>query len=342
MGRRPTKPGSIPRLRERRRGDKIYYYYDLGGKPRKELSLGTDYGLAITEYARLERARTADAKVAETLTFRYVAQRYFVDVVPTKSPTTQKDNARELKQLLAFFDDPPAAIGDIEPKHIKQYLIFRRSAPVRANREISLFSAIWNYAREMGYTKLANPCSGVKRNRERGRDVYVEDDLYAAVYEAADQGLKDAMDLSYLTAQRVADTLKMDERDIRDGTLAIRQGKTLAKRRIEIIGELKLLIDRIMARKAGYRVRSTRLVVIDDGQPMTYHMLRGRFDKAREAAGIPKSAFQFRDLRAKGGTDTAESSGDILQARDQLGHTTVTMTEHYIRDRKGKKVKPTK
>ncbi|HCF3157280.1 TPA: integrase [Pseudomonas aeruginosa] len=297
MGRRPTKPGSIPRLRERRRGDKIYYYYDLGGKPRKELSLGTDYGLAITEYARLERARTADAKLAETLTFRYVAQRYFIDVVPTKSPTTQKDNARELKQLLAFFDDPPAAIGDIEPKHIKQYLIFRRSAPVRANREISLFSAIWNYAREMGYTKLAKPCSGVKRNRERGRDVYVEDDLYAVVYEAADQGLKDAMDLSYLTAQRVADTLKMDERDIRDGTLAIRQGKTLAKRRI---------------------------------------------DKAREAAGIPKSAFQFRDLRAKGGTDTAESSGDILQARDQLGHTTVTMTEHYIRDRKDKKVKPTK
>lgn len=120
--------------------------------------------------------------------------------------------------------------------------------------------------------------------------------------------------------------------------MAIRQGKTLAKRRIELIGELKLLIDRIMARKAGYRVRSTRLVVIGDGQPMTYHMLRGRFDKAR----IPKSAFQFRDLRAKGGTDTAESSGDILQARDQLGHTTVTMTEHYIRDRKGKKVKPTK
>lgn len=172
--------------------------------------------------------------------------------------------------------------------------------------------------------------------------MYVEDDLYAAVYEAADQGLKDAMDLSYLTAQHVADTLKMDERDIRDSTLAIRQGKTLAKRRIEVIGELKLLIDRIMAWKTGYRVRSTRLVVIDDGQPMTYHMLRGRFDRARDAAGIPKSAFQFRDLRAKGGTDTAESSGDILQARDQLGHTTVTMTEHYIRDRKGKKVKPTK
>jgi len=41
-------------------------------------------------------------------------------------------------------------------------------------------------------------------------------------------------------------------------------------------------------------------------------------------------------------SDKAESSGDILQARDQLGHTTVVMTEQYIRNRKGKKVSPTK
>ncbi len=63
---------------------------------------------------------------------------------------------------------------------------------------------------------------------------------------------------------------------------------------------------------------------------------------ARADAGVPKSAFQLRDLRAKAGTDKAESSGDIMQAKDQLGHTTVTMTEHYVRYRKGKKVMPTK
>lgn len=65
-------------------------------------------------------------------------------------------------------------------------------------------------------------------------------------------------------------------------------------------------------------------------------MLRSRFDKAREAAGIEKAEFQLRDLRAKAGTDKAESSGNILQARDQLGHTAVVMAEHYITDRRGK------
>jgi len=134
----------------------------------------------------------------------------------------------------------------------------------------------------------------------------------------------------------------MDERDVRDGQLWVLQGKTKAKLRIEVTGELKALIDRIMARKSNHKVRSTRLIVTEDGTPMTVAMLRRRFDLAREAAGVAKSEFQMRDLRAKSGTDKAESTGDILQARDQLGHTTVVMTEQYIRNRIGKKVSPTK
>jgi len=335
--------GKIPRFRVRRRGDKTYYYYDTGGrKNRKEIPLGSDYGLAIMKYAEFERDRTNDARVQEVITFKYVADRYLVEVLPTKSPATQKDNLRELKNLLAFFNDPPAPLDAIQPQHVRQYLRWRSSAPVRANREKALLSAIWNFAREMGYTALANPCAGVKGNKEAGRDVYIEDSLYKAVYDKAEVGLQDAMDLAYLTGQRVTDVRLMDERDIRDGQIWIKQGKTSAKRRIKLINNLAALIKRIKARKATHVVRSTRLIVTAEGEPMSYSMLRTRFDKAREDAGVPKSAFQLRDLRAKAATDKAESSGDIVQARDQLGHTTVTMTEHYVRNRKGKKITPTK
>lgn len=343
MGRRPIKPGAIARLRERKKkSGKVYYYYDAGGKPRKEIPLGSDYGLAIMEYAKLEKDRTAADKARAVITFRYVAERYMVEVVPTKAKSTQDGNERELRQLLAFFDDPPAPLEAIEPQHVKQYLRYRKSAPVRANREKALLSAIWNFARECGYTALANPCAGIKGNKEVGRDVYVEDDLFARVYEQADQPLRDAMDLAYLAGQRVADTLRMDERDVRDGFLHVTQAKTKAKRRIEVVGELKALLDRIALRKSGYKIHSTRLIVIDGGQPMTYHMLRGRFDAARAAAGVDKALFQMRDLRAKAGTDKADASGDIRQAQKQLGHTSVVMTEHYVRNRRGAKVTPTK
>lgn len=277
----------------------VYFTYDLGGKPRKEIYLGKDYGVAIMEYARLERDRTSAAAVAKVITFRYMAEKYLVEIVPTKGVNTQKDNLREMKNLLAFFDDPPGPLDNIEPIHIRQYLTWRESAPVRANREKALFSAIWNYARNKSYTALATPCTGIKGNKETGRDNCVEDELFQRVYEKADVGLQDAMDLFYLTGQRIADTLKMDERDVRDGRLAVQQGKTKAKRRIEITGELKIVLDRIMARKDSHQFRSTRLIVLENGTPLTVAMRRRRFDLAREAAGVKKADFQMRDLRAK-------------------------------------------
>lgn len=68
-------------------------------------------------------------------------------------------------------------------------------------------------------------------------------------------------------------------------------------------------------------------------------MLRDRFDAEREAAGIPKAQFQFRDLRAIAATTVDEMAGT---AQALLGHTTEGMTAHYIRHKVGKKVAPIK
>jgi len=152
MGGKPNKPGAVARLRERKKASgKVYYYYDAGGTPRKEIPLGSDYGLAIMQYAQFEKDRTSTKLVQQVITFEYVSTQYFAEVVPTKSPTTQKDNKRELANLLTFFDDPPAPLDAIQPQHVKQYLRYRGKSPVRANREKALLSAIWNYAREVGY-----------------------------------------------------------------------------------------------------------------------------------------------------------------------------------------------
>jgi len=341
MGRRPQSPGAIPHLRVRKKGRKTFYYYDHGGKPRHEEPLGSDYGLALKRWAELERSGAE--KPAAVITLRYVGERYRAEVMPAKAPATQKSNARELKQLYTYFDDPPISLDGIEPTHVAQYLRWRgKQAKVRANREKALLSHIWNWARGEGYTSLANPCAGIKGFRETGREVYVEDDAFAAVWDAGAEPLRDAMDLAYLTGQRVADTLKMDVRDVRDGFLHVHQGKTGAKRRMDIQGALAALLERIATRKRGYTVHATRLIVGEDGQPLTYAMLHGAFCRAREAAEIDPRNFQFRDIRAKAATDKNDSSSDIRQAQAQLGHSSVVMTEHYIRNRRGAKVTPTK
>src|SRR5690606_9606621 len=138
---------------------------------------------------------------------------------------------------------------------------------------------------------------------EPGRDVYMEDVEYRRVWEAADVCLRDAMDLAYLTGQRPSDTLRMSEMDLRDGFLHVTQGKTRAKLRIEVAGELAAVIARIRARKRGYRVHNTRLVVNEHGRPIGTNAMSRRWAKTCEAAGI--EGIQFRDLRAKAGTDQA-------------------------------------
>lgn len=136
---------------------------------------------------------------------------------------------------------------------------------------------------------------------------------------------------------------KLDRRNIRDGTLVLRQGKTKTPVRISITGELKVLIDRLLSLKRPDDAPiSTRLLLGEDWLPIGKDALRYRFDKARERAGIPKKEFQFRDLRAKAGTDKADSAGDIRQAQQQLGHKSVTTTEIYMRKRRGALTSPTK
>jgi integrase len=330
----------------RQKSGRVFYYLDTGAKPRKEIPLGSDYADAVQKWSELTVTGSAPA-----VTFRQVAERYVRDVIPHKAPRTQKDNMSELARLYEFFDES-CILEEIEPVHIRQYLDSRGAqAKVRANREKALFSHIWNYARERGITALENPCKGVKGFKETGRSVYINDDVFDAVKASASQAVRDAMDLAYLTGQRPADTLRMRETDIRDGTLLVRQGKTGAVLRLVLAeNELGKLIETILERKRGSTIRNLALV-ISGGHALSVSGLDNGFERARIKAAAKAEAegkadlaerirgFQFRDLRAKAGTEKADSQG-IVEAKRQLGHSSVKMTEHYVR--LGQIVTPTK
>lgn len=226
---------------------------------------------------------------------------------------------------------------------------------VRANREKALFSHVWNYAREEGLTKLPNPCAGVSGFEEEGRDAAPDDVLVGRVLAYAGKPLEFAMRLADIVGQRPSDVRRCSEAhiegDVPGGILKVQQGKTKSKLRIVIQGALADLITEIRAykrevaqerRAAGKPVVHTMaLLVNEEGKALTESMLRSRFDEARLQAGVKKDLFQFRDFRAKVGTETDESEG-TKAAQAILGHTTEGMTVRYIRHKVGKKVTPRK
>ena len=167
--------------------------------------------------------------------------------------------------------------------------------------------------------------------------------MFNSILSVADKPLQFALRLAYLTGQRPADVLKMSFSDIKDGFLHVKQNKVDTKLRIVIEGELAALVSEIRSYHANIKssIASLKILIDEKGKPLVPHTLRWRFDKARDAAGIQKEKFQFKDLRAKAATDTDKCSG-IIRAQELLGHSTQNMTAHYVRDRVGKKVKPVK
>lgn len=349
---RNLPPRMLVRTRTLKSGEiwTAYYYNgrDEHGK-RIEKPLGTDLPTAKLKWAELEGVNVSRPQKTIIL-MKEVFDRYVATVVPLKKPRTRKDNLSYIRWLRKVFDSAP--IDEITQREVCQYLEVRSlKAPVRANREISLLSHIWLKARNWGYTENENPVKEVEKNKEKPRDYYVEDDVWAAVYEIAGQDLKDAMDINYLTGQRPADVRKMRISDIKDRKLVVKQNKTGKRLRILLDDEnnqteLGRTIDRICDRPD--LKQNSYLVSTADGKNLTESMLRTRFESARKAAANKAleqndddlaeriKKFQFRDIRPKTASDL-----DVLHASKLLGHSQQEITEIVYR-RKGEDVKPTR
>lgn len=343
--------GSMQNFRARKqKSGRTFYYFDAGGKPRREIPLGEDYILAVRKWTELMALPAAAGPV---VTMIALIEKYETEELPKLAASTRATYRSDLKHLREFFSDPePAPLDAIKPSHIKKLLKWKKAQPTTANRLKRLTSTIFNFGRGEGYTDNENPCKGVIGFGLETRDVDIGEEVFQAVWDAADQPTRDAMDLAEATGQRPGDTLRMTEQHVKDGLLSVKQGKGNKKRRIVIEGRLAAVIERVKERKRAYKVWSSSLVVNSRGMPLTKWVLRDGFTAARKAAAAKALAagnkelaaeiegMWFYDLRAKAADDTAEDRGEQAAA-DLLGHSSVSTTQrHYLR--RGKIVKPSK
>ena len=332
------------RTRKRKNG-KVWIGYFYRQPNGQDISLGSDLADAKLRWAELEaKAAPSDLKIMGA-----IFDRYERDIIPYKAPRTQVDNKAELKQLRAIFETAP--IEAITPAMIAQYRD-ARTAKTRANREIALLSHVFNTAREWGLCQQANPCQGVRKNKEKPRDYYADDLVWKAVYSQACHELRDAMDLAYLTGQRPADVINMRRDNAADGFLRVQQGKTAKRLRIITANESGLnslgkLLERIAQGNAEHL--SQYLIINRSGKKVSGRMLRNRWDEARLKAAIEAEQagdkalgqrirqFQFKDIRPK----AASEISDISEASALLGHSKEGITERVYR-RIGSVAKPSR
>lgn len=331
-----------PRLRShirRRKNGKVvtYYIYDMRGTGEKDIPLGTNYDDALKKW---DEAHNRKPRIVGTMEQAFEA--WEAEMLPTYTNKGTRDlYTRNLRKLRPAFG---AATWDgVRLPDLKAYLKLR-TAKTQGNREMSLLSIIWNWARTEGYTDLPWPAAGMERsgwkNKEKARLFEVTDELFSAVYDAGDQTLRDAMDIATATAMRVTDVRTI--RVPHNGILRLVASKT--GKPIDYDISESPVLSSIWERRKEYRANHLMFLSTPTGQVVSYEMLRSRWDKARDAAAKqhPEIAEQIhamflRDMRSRASdlTETLDDAAELLQ------HSSKSVTKKHYRMRavKGKTVR---
>jgi len=190
-----------------------------------------------------------------------------------------------------------------------------------------------------------NPVLATRRFQHERKRARLTKEVYSAIWEKAEPWLRLAMDLSLVTLLRREDVVSLKFSDVRDGFLWVvpqkTEGSTLVKLKIRIGDELSTLLaqarDTVLspyvvhrlpdrARPSDKRAAARQHLT----QVMPEQVTRAFLD-AREAAGIkcanPPSLHEIRSL---GGALLSESGWAIEQVQGLMGHSSTSMTEHYL------------
>lgn len=250
---------------------------------------------------------------------------------------TYKDYVKTAEMLKTYFGQMYA--HQVKSYHVAEYLDLgvKNNRAVRANREKATLSACYSWLmrlEESGIT--ANPCIGVRRNKETKRARYVTDEEYKVVHDIAHPNVAALLDLIYLTLQRPEDIVSWSDKNIIqktniDGTTTTVLRNVQAKKNGEkivdilITPEIQNILNSLQSRHGLTFIRTNR------GTPYTYSGLTTMLARAIEQAGVKR--FGFYDMKGKGATDMWRRGVPLEQIQILCGHESVTTTEKYVKAR---------
>lgn len=248
------------------------------------------------------------------------------------SLNTQKDYLKYSKKVLSVFED--MQVNSISPQDIFNYHEIRsKTAPTQANREKTFMSGVFKWGIPRGKAK-SNPCSHVRNNKENARERYITDEEYQAVYDAGNDVVKIAMEISYMCMARQSDVLSLQKGQIQDEGIYIKQGKT-GKKQIKAWGP-RLRAAYNLALSLPEENSSVFVIRQPNGMKYATRTFQGYFSKARADAEAnakkkdqsAKFDFTFHDIKAK---SLSDYEGTDTEKQTASGHKTLSQVHVYNR-----------
>lgn len=327
-------------LRWKREHGAYYYQVPPGSESawddKKKFRLGASLPEAYKVWA--ERIGTIDGakKIGELL------DRYLLEVVPLKKPTTQNHNRVAIKPLRAVFER--VGLNDLKPRHVYQY-IDKRGGTIGARREIEVLSHAFTKAVEWGYIDRHPFIGQVRFSNEKPRTRYVEDweiveclALKPRRKSGSVLAAQAYIRITLLTGLRRGDLLRLTISDLREDGIHVTPGKTenTTGKRL-IYGWSEQLREAIKMAKMVRPVPLSPFLFCnrygecyfneETGRAGGWESLWRNFSSRIMAETKVSESFTEHDLRAKCASDAAS----LEHARQLLAHADSKITERVYR-----------
>lgn len=190
-----------------------------------------------------------------------------------------------------------------------------------------------------------NPVLATRRFQHERKRARLTKEAYAAIWDKADPWLRLAMDISLVTLLRRDDVVSLKFTDVRDGALWVipqkTEGTSLVKLKIHIGDHLASLLaqarDSVLSPYIIHRLPEKARPTNMRASARQHHtqvmpeQLTRAFQEARESAGITgTNPPSFHEIRSLGGALLSESGWRIEDVQGLMGHSSASMTEHYL------------
>jgi len=185
---------------------------------------------------------------------------------------------------------------DLTSQDCAAYLQERESSGRSAmgNKEMAVLSSVYNHGMRIRAC-VANPTYGVRRNKERARTYYVEDQALRPALWKAPTGLRHLLWAAYLTGYRQKDLRYITKDDLLPEGIRVRQSKDGKH-------ELRLWSDslRKVVRRALARSQCQYVFTNERGQHWSRESIKSAMQRLKAKVG---ANWHFHDLRAKADSD---------------------------------------
>jgi integrase len=314
------------------------YHYRKGGKSRK---LAEDLPSALREYGKILEAEGA---VQDPNTLPRLLDKFLVEhpargfrgkPLADKTVEMYSRCIGLLKPIVIDFR--PSQLTTDEVNAIVRS-IEKKNGPTTASQCRATLSAVYSFAKEHEPPLVkSNPVTDARKVKLAKRTRYVETSELNTIGAAGLPVVQAAIDLAYVTGQRVSDVvdLGVDAEDNEYVTLIQKKtGHRMKVRRtpnlIQVIKACTATCARSMSKAAKERGATPSTIIFNrSGDAYTRDGFLTLWQRARKASGIQDAT--FRDIRAKSLTDADELGMD---AQKLAGHKSRATTEGYLRGRR--------